>query len=203
MYKVFVDNISIYFQKDGIFKSNISSQYFPAISVADYKLFIEEVNKINLKEKVVVFSPDPKAQLLEFFSNFKWIEAAGGIVLNTTTNQALFIHRNGFWDIPKGKLEKNENPEQGAIREIEEECGLGNLKILGELSPTYHTYFAYGKHVIKKTHWFSLVTDELNVTPQIDEGITEVKWFETDNLNLIKNNTFTSILDVMEEYFGK
>lgn len=30
----------------------------------------------------------------------------------------------GFWDLPGGKLEKNEQPEEGAIREIEEETGL-------------------------------------------------------------------------------
>ena len=200
MYKVFVDNISIYFQKDVIFKSNISSQYFPSISIEDYDLFINEVNNIQLTEKVFINCPDPKETMLKLFSNFKWIEAAGGIVQNTTTKEVLFIFRNGFWDIPKGKIKKKENPRQGAIREIIEECGLNELNILSELSPTYHTYFAYGKHVIKKTHWFVLETDDLDVQPEIEEGITEVKWFEPNNFGVIRKNTFASILDVMDEY---
>lgn len=200
MYKVFADNISIYFQKDTFFKSNISPQFFPAISTNNYTSFLEEINKINVKEHVYVQCTDPLRKIKEMFSQFLWIEAAGGIVINTNTKEALFILRNGIWDIPKGKIEEGENPREGAIREIQEECGLNNLRITGELSPTYHIYFGYGKHFIKKTFWFTLETEEIDVEPQLDEGITEVKWFDSNNLNLVKENTFESIREVLEEW---
>lgn len=201
MYKVFVDNISIYFQKDSFFKSNISSDFFPTISINKYNYFLREMESINVKEQVFVQSPDPMAQIKELFGDFKWIEAAGGIVQNTKTKKELFIFRNGLWDIPKGKIEKGENPREGAIREIEEECGLKDLSITGELSPTYHIYFGFGKHVIKKTHWFTLETNVENVEPQTEEGITEVKWFDKNEIEVVKKNTFGSILEVIEEYF--
>lgn len=202
MYKVFVDKISIYFQKDSIFKTNISSRYFPSVSTSDYSSFIQEINKIHLHENVIVNGPDPKAQIKEMFSKFVWIEAAGGIVRNTIMNKDLFIFRNGLWDIPKGKIEKGENPKDGAIREIQEECGLTNLEITGQLSPTYHIYFGYGKHFIKKTHWFSLKTDEINVAPQLEEGITEARWFDVNDLEMVKKATFASIKEVLEKYLA-
>ena len=200
MYKVFINNISICFQKDSFFKSNISTEFFPSISIDNYNCFLKEIETINIEDSIFVQGINPMEQILGLFKNFTWIEAAGGIVQNKKSKKGLFIYRNDFWDIPKGKIEKNESPRKAAIREIEEECGLKNLIITGELSPTFHIYFAYGKYYLKKTHWFTLETNEVNVEPQIDEGITEVKWFELDNLSEIKNNTYGSVKEVIGEW---
>jgi 8-oxo-dGTP pyrophosphatase MutT (NUDIX family) len=72
----------------------------------------------------------------QFFNAFEWIGAAGGMVKNVNTQKLLFIYRNGFWDIPKGKIEAGENPREAAIREIREEFGLQSLDITNELPPT-------------------------------------------------------------------
>lgn len=197
MYKVFVDNIPIYFQKDTLSESNIPSRFLSSLCLNDFNSFIEALVELNTRELIIVKSPDPMQAIRTLFSNFEWIEAAGGIVQNSKTKQHLFIFRNGFWDIPKGKIEEGENPRQAAIREIEEECGLKSLEIIHKLPPTYHIYFAYGKHFIKKTHWFTLKTDVLAVNPQLEEGITEVRWFESKDLNIVKENTFGSILEVI------
>ena len=201
MYKVFVNNVPIYFQKDALSESNIPSEFLPSLSSKDFSSFISAVNESNSTTSVFVNSPDPMAAIHQFFNDFEWIEAAGGIVKNTLTDKLLFIFRNGFWDIPKGKIESGENPKEGAIREIEEECGLKNLKITGELSPTYHVYFAYGKHFIKKTHWFALNTEESDVKPQLEEGITEVRWFDVEEMDVVKGNTFASVLEVIAFLF--
>ncbi|QQS63451.1 MAG: NUDIX domain-containing protein [Chitinophagaceae bacterium] len=58
-----------------------------------------------------------------FFRNFKIVEAAGGIVQNEN-KEILFIYRRNKWDLPKGKIEKKELPENAAAREIEEETGI-------------------------------------------------------------------------------
>ena len=42
----------------------------------------------------------------------------------------LMIFRRGKWDLPKGKLDKGETFERCAVREIEEETGFRNLKLL-------------------------------------------------------------------------
>jgi len=42
----------------------------------------------------------------------------------------LFIYRFNKWDLPKGKLDNGESVSECAIREVEEECGIANLKIV-------------------------------------------------------------------------
>ena len=40
----------------------------------------------------------------DFFSNYKLVIAGGGVVFNKN-KEILFIFRNGYWDLPKGKIE--------------------------------------------------------------------------------------------------
>ena len=91
---------------------------------------------------------------IDFCSKYKVIEAAGGLVFNEK-NKILMIFRNGKWDLPKGKIELGESIEDAAIREVEEECGIDNLKIDNKLINTYHTYNLNGFNILKKT-WFRL-----------------------------------------------
>jgi len=125
------------------------------------------------------------------------IEAAGGLVQKN--KKYLFIKRNGKWDIPKGKLEKGEDVKTAAVREIEEECGLDQPAINRHLINTWHTYKIKDKNILKKTYWFLLTAkdDDQELVPQQEEGITEVKYLSLDNLEEVKNNTFTSILEVI------
>ena len=60
----------------------------------------------------------------------KRIKAAGGIVIKA--DKILFIHKNGRWDLQKGKMEHCVKKQNTAIIEINEETGLpGNqLSIL-------------------------------------------------------------------------
>lgn len=166
---------------------------------------LEPQNFQELKESLVApvyqfVSPNPKSAMKYFFSNFRKIKAAGGIV--KSGNEQLFIKRNGKWDIPKGKMEKGEKPRETAIREIQEECGLkGNLTIESKLLKTYHCYFMYDQSVLKKTTWFVLNYEgSKTVEAQAEEGITEVVWLKKNQLSKVKNNTFSSVRDVLEYY---
>ena len=154
--------------------------------------------KESLVEPVYQFvSPNPKSAMKYFFSNFKKIKAAGGIV--KSDDQQLFIKRNGKWDIPKGKMEKGEKPRETAIREIQEESGLkGVLTIESKLMKTYHCYFMYEQSVLKKTTWFILNYEGSNeVEAQAEEGITEVVWLKKSQLAKVKKNTYSSVRDVL------
>jgi len=159
----------------------------------DYQSLHYEINQINQ-----IFTENPSEKMFDFFQNFKFIEAAGGIVQND--NQFLFIKRNGCWDIPKGKIEKNESPESAAIREIKEECGLiGELAIRRKLNDTFHTYEFKNKSVLKKTHWYILdFTGDLSTKPQLEEGISEVTWMTKDKFQFIKSHTYSSVIDVLD-----
>ena len=52
------------------------------------------------------------------------IQAAGGLVMRD--GRVAVVHRPRYddWTLPKGKLEPGEEPEQAALREVEEETGL-------------------------------------------------------------------------------
>ena len=43
----------------------------------------------------------------KFCEKYKMIYASGGVVFNH--DKLLMIFRNGFWDLPKGKIELNES----------------------------------------------------------------------------------------------
>jgi 8-oxo-dGTP pyrophosphatase MutT (NUDIX family) len=147
----------------------------------------------------IVYS-NSEALFIKLLKHFKSIKAAGGIVENEK-GQVLVIFRHGRWDLPKGKLKMFENEKKGAIREVEEECGVTGLSVTGEFAPTYHMYEMKGKMVVKKTWWFLMhASGEQKLTPQTEEGITKVEWFDKKDLNKVLNNTFSSIKQVIREY---
>ena len=112
----------------------------------------------------------------------------------------MFIYRNDKWDLPKGKLEKGEKKKEGAVREVEEECGIALKKCGKKIINTYHTYTLKGELVLKRTYWYSMnYKGNEKLKPQTEEGITDVRWFDKDDLQAIKDNTFPSIMDVLRK----
>ena len=105
----------------------------------------------------------------------------------------------GKWDLPKGKVEKGEEIKVAAIREVEEECGISEINLLDELPATYHTYYHKGKDILKKTHWFKMQYNGNSITvPQLEEGITAVEWIAPNNIQKVVDNTYASVVDVLE-----
>ena len=133
-----------------------------------------------------------------FKKEFKIVKAAGGIV--SKMDKVLFIYRLKKWDLPKGKLEKKEDFETAAVREVEEEC---NVKVaLGDkICKTWHTYTRNGKNHLKKTMWYkmSLISDS-DMKPQKSEGIEKLIWVDKEELRSIMLKTYRSIRYVVKKY---
>ncbi len=188
MYKVFVNDKPIILTSSLKKENNFPIYIFKNIVIDEiiYKLKKEKLKGINL------YSSNLEDDWLAFTKNFKVISAAGGLVLNAK-KEILFICRGKKWDLPKGRIEKGESIEETAIREVEEECGIGNLKIDKFLLTTYHIFYQK-ENKIKKTHWFLMnSTFEDKLTPQLEEGITEVVFKnEIDTLKALKN-TYANI----------
>ena len=86
------------------------------------------------------------------------------------------------------------------MREVEEECGIKIGKAGGKIISTYHTYIFKGEIVLKKTYWYSMkYKGSGKLIPQLEEGITDVRWFNKGHMEDIKANTFPSIMDVLEK----
>ena len=146
---------------------------------------------INRESKIITDNWD------KFCSQYIFIEAAGGLVYNTT-GRLLMIFRNNKWDLPKGKLEVGESIQDCAIREVQEETGVSNLRIVSELQRTYHTYEINGKSILKCTYWFEMYTNySKDLVPQIKEGITQVEWVSREDIAKKIKNTYGNIKDLI------
>lgn len=152
-----------------------------------YKVFVNGIPLIIQDEK----------EWKLFCAKHLLIEAAGGLVRNSK-GETLFIFRNGKWDLPKGKIETGEDTREAAMREVEEECGIGGLKIIRPLSETYHTYELKGRQVLKRTSWFEMHSNDQKMKPQLEEGITEVKWIPEKETSGVLSNTYPSIIEVIQ-----
>ena len=115
-------------------------------------------------------------------------------------NDILFIYRNNIWDLPKGRIEKNESIETAAIREVEEECSIFNLTIEKQLIRTYHIYFQ-NKNKLKLTYWF-LMNSNYNkpLIPQIEEGLTKVEFIKEKSIDTILKESYANIRLVYDYY---
>ena len=131
----------------------------------------------------------------------KIIKAGGGLVRNGE-GELLLIFRRGKWDLPKGKLDEGETIEACALREVEEETGVKHLA-LGELiSVTWHEYFDkwLNEDVIKETHWFRMnVAGVPALVPQTEEDITAIEWTKKTDLPNRMEQSYITIIDVLEE----
>ncbi len=83
---------------------------------------------------------------------------------------------NGNWTFPKGKIERGEQPEASAVREIEEEVGIKRLSLVSPLTPSRYWYYRNG--TIRKTVYYYLFRSPLRAAPRVqtEEGITDAVW---------------------------
>ena len=136
----------------------------------------------------------------QFTSQFLLIRAAGGVVSNER-EEVLFIHRLEKWDLPKGKVEKGEELEPAAVREVEEECSIDKLTIERHLVTTFHTYTLKGEQILKSTDWYVMKhAGHDEPKPQLIEGISEAKWISPDKWDFVLANTYPSVLDVLRAF---
>jgi len=189
MYKIFVNNKPL-FLTDKIEKET-DFQLFLLKSI-DIKQLVTDIFEDKI-EKAILYHPD-KDQILDTLKNkIPVSEAAGGLVYNTE-GDILFIFRNGKWDLPKGGIEKNESKKEAAIREVEEETGVKNLKIIEKLEKTYHIFERSEKYKLKVTHWYKMTTSfsgELH--PQTEEKIEKVVWVKPSEIHKLLENSYQNI----------
>ena len=196
MYKVF------YNQKPLFFTTNLTnnSDETPLLFIK-YASALVIVKALRNKNTKAVYLYHPKEEKLEkhFLKHFPVIEAAGGLVEHTD-GRYLFIYRNDKWDLPKGKIEKNEVIIDAAIREVIEETGVGDLMATKPLNTTYHVFNAKGKFKLKKTYWFLMKSNyNAPLVPQEEENIQAAVWRPRADFPLLMENAYENIKILLEE----
>jgi len=150
----------------------------------------------NKHEELIIETKHLAEDFKKFCDEFKIIEAGGGLIKNDK-GQFLFIFRHDKWDLPKGKLDKKERPDEGAVRECMEECGLKKIELKDFLMNTYHVYPYKGNWAIKKTWWYNMKSNETHLVPQLDENITLAEWKGKEDMPAILKNTYSNIRDII------
>lgn len=136
--------------------------------------------------------------VLALKETFKMAPAAGGIV--EKDGKFVTIVRNGIPDLPKGHIEKGESPENAALREVQEETGIGKLQIVKALPSTWHCYQVGEEWRLKRTYWYLMnTTDAIQPKPQTEEGISEIKLVGNEDIEAFLKNTFRSICEILEK----
>lgn len=200
MYKVFISDrpLILKARHDSAVELRDGHLHFHAATSDELNRIVQLLRSENDIRAVYVYNTNPASLFRALKTLTTEVVAAGGFVRNPS-GEALFIHRRGNWDLPKGKIDAGETPEIAAVREVEEECGVSNLTITASLPSTYHVYSENGQLILKTTHWFAMVTNDTSkLVPQTEEGIDDAQWVARQHWRELVRNTYPNITELVE-----
>ena len=149
--------------------------------------------------RIYIPTEDIEGTYKDFCSQFKEVNAAGGLVSNRR-GDVLLIRRNELWDLPKGHQEEGEDIRVTALREVQEETGVDQLELRDLICITDHCYRRNGIWHLKHSWWYDMLyTDPTDLTPQREEDITKAAWVARSSPSPYLKNTYPSIVEVFRE----
>jgi len=116
-------------------------------------------------------------------------KVAGGVVYTVDEGEiylALVHDIFGFWTLSKGHIESEEEPAQGAVREIKEELGL-DTTVKGELGA--NEYIANDERVGKvrrQVSYFLLHAENRAELEHNSTGLDDARWFQVHEVVHLK-----------------
>lgn len=108
-----------------------------------------------------------------------------GCIIKNSEQKILLIHRNtprrNQWEIPGGKIDDRENPEQTAKREVLEELGV-DVQIISKLGEQEFSEDGYAMDYV----WYEskIVSGEPKL---LEEKFDEFRYFSLDELKTMKD----------------
>ncbi len=110
-------------------------------------------------------------------------ERSAGIVLYCEKQGGklfLLLHYpSGHWDFIKGRIEKNEQPKEAAIREAHEETGITDIKFIdGFEEKIQYSYQFDGRTIKKQVIFFLAKADTMDIT--LSHEHLDFAWLEFD-----------------------
>jgi 8-oxo-dGTP pyrophosphatase MutT (NUDIX family) len=195
MYKVFVNESAL------ILTNKLSDTENSKYYLLNGSAINEAIDSLarNKMEQAYIYHPNHEEILKKFTKKIPLVVAAGGVVTNKE-GKVLFIYRKDKWDLPKGKVDKGETLEEAALREVEEETGVQDLKIENFLRTTYHVFKRNGGYKLKEVHWFAMKTTYKGpLVGEWEEGIEKVKWKGPKKIKKALLNSYTNIRILFED----
>lgn len=108
--------------------------------------------------------------------------SSGGVVI--FGNAILLLKKfNGDWVLPKGRVEKGEDLEDTALREVLEETGVKGkiLDYIGKINYQYEN-LKDNEIVSKTVHWYLMSASNMDCIPQKNEGFIEASFVHMDKV---------------------
>jgi 8-oxo-dGTP pyrophosphatase MutT (NUDIX family) len=209
MYKIYINEVKCLLvatkdyhhlePKDG--EKLLSAMYMG--KVKQLLTYIDMCEKQHKIDTLIIHYSDFDILYKDFTSLFKIQIAAGGLIQNEK-NEYLFIYRRGFWDLPKGKIEKNETKKEAGLREVIEETGITSVTLKFKITVTHHTFKnKVGNRIIKTSHWYMMEAPFQKLIPQIAEDIELAEWVNLDYFIENHSPVYRNILDVIDVYKEK
>jgi 8-oxo-dGTP pyrophosphatase MutT (NUDIX family) len=206
-----MNNIKVFFNNNHLLITNSLPVDFDSYKrriekeedVFTFRMEPVELFDEKYSENILVLTPLVEETLESIFDFSKGIIAAGGIVKNED-DKTLVIFRRGFWDLPKGKVEKGEKIINAAQREVEEETGVKIDSLNEEAVITYHCYRLKGKDCIKETHWYHMIAKpgQAKLIPQTEEDIEQALWATDAEIKAIGDKFYPLIWGLLVQELG-
>lgn len=177
-----------------------------AVAIDDYyRMSSSELSRVNVLGRFEVFDTIVvQDRMIEYYieqfvSEFKLVDAAGGLVENEK-GEVLMIYCYNHWDLPKGHIDEGESADVCAIREIAEETGVEGAKIVRFLCNTLHAYGVYGEWELKQTSWYLCSAKSCLTKAQQEEDIAVAKWCSPEE---VKENLLHSYPTIRNVFAAK
>jgi ADP-ribose pyrophosphatase YjhB (NUDIX family) len=107
---------------------------------------------------------------------------SGGIIFRHSADKAIEIlliqDGKNRWTIPKGHIEPGETAQDTAKREIGEEAGLKDIRIIGWLGKIHFRYRRVDKLVLMTTQIYLVQALGDTDATQKEEWMNDIKWFK-------------------------
>jgi 8-oxo-dGTP pyrophosphatase MutT (NUDIX family) len=135
--------------------------------------------------------------------------SAGAILFRNTRGRREYLllkSRPGDWEFPKGGVEGDEELQQTAIREVTEEAGITDFRLLNGFRRDYNYVFqADGRTIHKTVHLF--VAESFEASAELSAEHRDLQWRDYEQaVNTITQDGPRDILQeadaFLEEYDG-
>ncbi len=148
----------------------------------------------------------------------KYRKCVGMMILNA--NKEILVgrrldHPSGYWQMPQGGIDENENPKEAVWREMMEEIGTNKAKLIKvsnqwinyDIPPETLKTLPWGhKYIGQRQKWFAFEflgeDEDINVGTDNPE-FSEWKWAELDSIvgNIVpfKRNVYSVILEEFKD----
>ncbi|MBP6866269.1 MAG: transcription antitermination factor NusB [Candidatus Pacebacteria bacterium] len=158
-----------------------SGKFVNGVLGAVYKELGEPEKHQTSKKKKIEEPVDPSTLPQE--------KLGGALVYAKRDGQLVFalVHDVfGYWTLSKGKIEENENVEEGTMREIQEEIGL-DIKIIQKLGENEYvaTHPEKGK-TLKKVAYYLAESEYRELILESSGGLDGARWFTLKEIPELK-----------------